>query len=180
MKNILLLMADGFEEIEGITCIDVLRRADIKVVTASINNIEVCGSHNIIVKADTIIDSIDTSPFDGVVLPGGMPGSSNLRDNEKVIKIVKEMNEKRGLIAAICAAPIVLERAGVIEGKNATSYPGFNNEMGSCTYLEDRVVFDNNILTARGPGVAMEFSFAIVEYLTGSSKVDELKRGMLV
>ncbi|QUH26478.1 DJ-1 family glyoxalase III [Serpentinicella alkaliphila] len=180
MKSILLLMADGFEEIEGITCIDVLRRGGINVVTASLDNLDVCGSHNIIVKADKPINDIDISQFDGVVLPGGMPGSANLRDNEKVIKIVKEMNEMGGLIAAICAAPIVLERAGVIEGKNATSYPGFNNEMGSCTYLEDRVVLDNNILTARGPGVAMEFSFAIVEYLINISKVDELKIGMIV
>lgn len=183
MKKILVFLAEGFEEIEAVTCIDVLRRADIEVITVSLNNIDVKGSHNIIVRADKTIKEIEANEvnkLNGVILPGGMPGASNLRDNEKVINIVKQLSEGGQLVAAICAAPIVLEKAGVISGKNATSYPGFNTQMSSCNYRNDRIIIDGNIITGKGPGVAMEFSLAVVEYLMGENRASELREGMII
>jgi len=180
MRKILIPLAFGFEEIEAITCIDVLRRTELEVITVSIDKMEVLGAHNIVVKSDALIDDINWTDFDAIVLPGGMPGSANLRDNEKVISIVKQLYSENKLVAAICAAPIVLEKAGVIVNKNATSYPGFDKEMTSCNYMENRVVVDGNVITARGPGVAIEFSLTVVEYLLGKGIVEELKVGMLV
>ncbi len=177
--EVLIPLADGLEEIEAITCIDVLRRAGINVTTAGLNDHMIKGAHDIVIETDSLIRLIKNKEYDGIVLPGGLPGATNLRDNKDVIKIVKDINNKGKLVSAICAAPIVLEKAGVIANKNATSYPGFGNDMGSCNYIEDRVVIDGNIITARGPGVALEFALKIVSYLTGEEKIDELKNAML-
>lgn len=179
MSKILIFLAQGFEEIEAVTCIDVLRRAEVEVVTLALDELEVKGAHNIIIKADKSINEVNLKEFDGVLLPGGMPGAANLRDNGKVINIVKEFNDTGKLVSAICAAPIVLEKAGVIMGRNATSYPGFNKEMESCNYKEDRVVVDGNIITAKGPGVALEFAMLVVNYLQGKEMVTKLKEEMI-
>lgn len=177
--KILIPLADGLEEIEAITNIDVLRRAGIEVITAGLNDLEVTGSHDIVIKADRLIDEVRAEEFDGIILPGGMPGSTNLRDNDKVIKLVQKLNTDGKLVAAICAAPIALEKAGVIRNRKATSYPGFDREMVSCDYLEERVVVDGNLITGRGPGVALEFAITVVQYLLGEEKAAELKEGML-
>ncbi|MDI3547583.1 MAG: protein deglycase [Halanaerobiales bacterium] len=177
--KILIPLADGLEEIEAITNIDVLRRAGIKVITAGLNDLEVTGAHDIVIKADRLIDEVRAEEFDGIILPGGMPGSTNLRDNDKVIKLVQKLNTDGKLVAAICAAPIALEKAGVIRNRKATSYPGFDREMVSCDYLEERVVVDGNLITGRGPGVALEFAITVVQYLLGEEKAAELKEGML-
>jgi 4-methyl-5(b-hydroxyethyl)-thiazole monophosphate biosynthesis len=108
-----------------------------------------------------------------------MPGAANLRNSSKLLQLIREVNEKDGLCAAVCAAPIVLEAAGVLEGKNATSYPGFSDEMVSANYQEERVVVDGNIITARGPGVAEEFALTIVEYLLSGKDRKELAASML-
>jgi len=179
MNKIIIPLAEGFEEIEAITNIDILRRAGLKVETVSLADLEVKGSHNILIKADKNIDEINYEEIAGIVLPGGMPGSSNLRDDNRVIKLIQKLDGQEGLIAAICAAPIVLEKAGVIADRPATSYPGFDKEMESCSYLQDRVVVDGNLITGRGPGVAIEFALKLVEYLVGVEKVNELKGAML-
>ncbi|MFW5976652.1 MAG: DJ-1 family glyoxalase III [Bacillota bacterium] len=180
MAKIMIPLADGLEEIEAISNIDVLRRAGIEVITASIgNNLEVNGDHGIIIMADDNIDNIKSEEIDGIILPGGMPGAENLKNNENLIKLIQKVNKKNGLIAAICAAPIVLEAAGVIQNKNATSYPGFDEQMKSCNYQEKRVVKDGNIITGRGPGVALEFALKIVEYLLSKGKAREIKENML-
>lgn len=180
MSKVLIPLAEGFEEIEAVTNIDVLRRAGIEVVTVSLNSLKVRGDHGILITADKKIAQVNVDEFDGILLPGGMPGADNLRNNAKVLDYVKKINDKGGLVAAICAAPIVLEAADLLDGKRATSYPGFDKEMQSCKYLEDRVVRDGNIITGRGPGVAMEFALTIVEYLKDKKAAEELKRSMLV
>ncbi|ACL69881.1 DJ-1 family glyoxalase III [Halothermothrix orenii] len=179
--KILIPLAEGFEEIEAITSIDVLRRAGIEVITSSLTeSTEVMGSHDVKVTADTTLDKVSVDNLDGILLPGGMPGSANLKDDIRIIKLIKRLNKKSGLIAAICAAPIVLEKAGVIKEKRATSYPGFDKEMKTCNYQENRVVVDGNIITGRGPGVAMEFALTVVNYLTSEDMVKELSEKMMV
>ncbi len=177
--NILIPLADGLEEIEAVTCIDVLRRAGIDVITTGLNNKKIKGSHDIIIEADKKIDEIKAEDFDGIMLPGGMPGTENLKNNKKVLKVINSLYEKNKLVAAICAAPMVLEKAGILKGHNATSYPGFDKEMPSCEYQEERVVIDSNLITARGPGVALEFALAVVSYLAGEEKSSTLKEQML-
>jgi 4-methyl-5(b-hydroxyethyl)-thiazole monophosphate biosynthesis len=180
MGKILIPLAEGFEEIEAVTNIDVLRRAGLDVITAGIGSKNIEGDHGIKVEADTVISEIDTADLDAVVLPGGMPGAANLRDSNELRNIIKKLNEENKLCAAVCAAPIVLEAAGILDGKKATSYPGFDKDMPSCNYQEDRVVIDGNLITGRGPGVAMEFVMTIVEYLLDEETKEELQKSMLV
>ncbi|MGM0446238.1 MAG: DJ-1 family glyoxalase III [Bacillota bacterium] len=179
-KKVLVPLAPGFEEIEAITSIDVLRRAGIEVVTVSLNSLDVKGAHNIAVIADKRIRQINIEDFDGILLPGGMPGAKNLKENSQILNFVKQINENNGMVAAICAAPMVLEAAGILENVDATSYPSFKKEVPSCNYKEERVVKDGNIITSRGAGVALEFALEVVEYLEGSSVKDDLVDSMLV
>ena len=180
--KVIVFLADGFEEVEALTVVDYLRRVEgISVDTVSIkSSLQVLGAHEIEVKADKTIDQLgDTSLYDGVVIPGGMPGATNLRDNEQVIKVIEELNSREKLVAAICAGPIVLERAGVIKGKEVTSYPGFEEALVGSIYKEDDVVKDGNIITARGPSKAEDFAIAIVKYLAGREAAEELKESIL-
>ena len=181
MKKIVLFLAEGFEEIEALTVVDYLRRMDIVVNTCSITaKKEVKGAHEITVLADKILEEIeDFKVYDGVIIPGGMPGSTNLRDNESVIEIVQEFNREEKLIGAICAGPIVLEKAGILEGIEVTSYPGFEEELGGI-YKEDIVVQDKNIITARGPAVAVYFALKIVDNLLEGNRVEDLKKDILL
>jgi protein deglycase len=176
--RVLVPLANGFEEIEAVTIVDVLRRASIEVVTAALGEQDVRGSHGITLRADARLDEVSREEFDAVVLPGGMPGSKALRDDERLRTILQRAAGARKLVAAICAAPIALEAAGVLAGKRATSYPG--NELPSAHYVEERVVVDGSLLTSRGPGTALEFSLALVERLKGPDAANTLRAGMLV
>ena len=182
MKKILLMLAEGFEEVEAFTVVDYLRRKDIVCDTCSIaesKNVE--GAHRISVESDKVLkDIVDIEGYDGIVLPGGLPGSTNLRDNNRVIELVKDFDKNEKLIAAICAAPIVLEKAGIIDGKNITSYPGTEGELKSGKYKEDLVVRDGHIITARGPAVAVYFALEIVDYLIGERNKEDLKKEILL
>lgn len=182
MKKILLLLAEGFEEIEALTPVDYMRRMNIVVDTCSINKEKkVIGAHNIIVETDKILDEISSSEeYDGLIIPGGLPGATNLRDNNRVVELVKEFNENEKLVGAICAGPIVLERAGILEGKEVTSYPGFKEDLKDSIYKEEIVVQDGNIITGRGPAVAVYFSLKLIENLLGKEKVEELKKEILL
>lgn len=180
MGKILIPLAHGFEEIEAVTNIDVLRRAGIDVITAGIGSTKIEGDHGIKIDTDTEISRVIAADLDGVVLPGGMPGAENLKNSEGLLKIIRDINNKGGLCAAICAAPIVFEAAGILDGKNATSYPGFDKDMTSCNYIEERVVIDGNIITGRGPGVAMEFALTVVEYLKDKETKKKLEEAMIV
>jgi 4-methyl-5(b-hydroxyethyl)-thiazole monophosphate biosynthesis len=179
--KVIVFLANGFEEVEALTVVDYLRRMDITVDTVSITNeAKVTGSHGIPVLADKNLGNIkDISEYDGVVIPGGLPGATNLRDESKVIDIVKTMYENNKLTAAICAGPIVLERAGIIDGKKITSYPGFQEQLAGAKYQEQAVVRDENIITARGPALAVDFAIEIVRHLLGDEKASKLKAGIL-
>lgn len=177
MKKVAVMLANGFEEIEALTVVDIIRRANITCDMFSISGMEVKGAHDIVVKADKLI-SEEVKEYDVIVLPGGMPGATNLRDNEEVIDLVKWFNDNKKIVAAICAAPIVLGKAGIIEGKKVTSYPGFEDELVKVSYLEDYVVVDGNIITSRGPATAMLFAYKILELLQ-CDKWKNLSEGML-
>ncbi|CAK7065768.1 DJ-1 family glyoxalase III [Tissierella sp.] len=181
MKKVILFLAEGFEEVEALTVVDYLRRKDINVDTVSITeDNEVKGAHEIVVLADKTINDIkDIDDYDAVIIPGGLPGATNLRDNDKVIDVVKKINENGKLTAAICAGPIVLERAGIIKDKEITSYPGFEDDLKNGVYIEKNVVRDGNIITARGPALAVDFAIEIIRYLLGEEKAEELKKDIL-
>lgn len=157
------LLANGFEETEAISVIDVLRRAKIDVDLVSIQGVEVIGSHQIKLIADK--EWKDMEDYDGVFCPGGQPGTNNLMNDPKVIELIQKMHVSNKWITAICAAPLVLEKAGILVGKKMTSYPlqDLGNHFQASIYFEDAVVRDGNILTSRGMGTAMHLGFAIVE-----------------
>ena len=157
-----------------------LRRAGFNVTTCGLNGLQVTGAHNVSVSADIILDEALNRSWDMVVMPGGMPGAANLRDDVRVGNLLEQTSNNGGYVGAICAAPIVLARFGFLKGTKATSYPGFGEQMPGADYCEDRVVCDGQVLTSRGPGTAMEFALAITEMLAGSAKADELKKQMLV
>ena len=172
-KHALVILAEGNEEIEAITQVDLLRRADIKVTVAGLSWVEVKGSHDIVVKADMPLEQF-SGEFDAVIVPGGMPGTVYLYKSEAVLSIVREAYSKGLLCAAICAAPLVLDTAGILEGKKFTCYPSIEEKINNGTFSEEKVVVDGNIITSRGVGTAIPFALAIVEYLLGKEKSEEL------
>lgn len=177
MNRMSILLANGFEEIEALAPLDVLRRLNYEVLLVSMNSsLEVRSSHGVKFNADVLFDSAVYNSI-GVVIPGGMPGALNLRNDERVIALVKDFNLNNKLIAAICAGPIVLGKANVLENKDATCYPGFESELNCKNYLLDNVVVSKNIITSRGPATAFDFAFEIANYLNLDTK--ELKKGML-
>lgn len=180
MKKVLVLMAIGFEEVELVTSVDMLRRMEIEVDVASIYNLlEVSGSHGIVMIADVLFKDVNLDLYDMLVLPGGMPGTTNLADSLEVIDTIKYFNESKKWVAAICAAPIVLKKAGVIEGKNVTSFPGLEATFDGCNYLESSVVVDDNIITSRGAGTTALFAKKIGEVLEESDMAKIVYYAML-
>lgn len=180
MAKILIPLAQGFEEIEAVTNIDVLRRAGVEVLTAGIGSKQITGDHKIKIEADMEISDVEAADLDGIVVPGGMPGAANLRNSSQLLEIIREIDEKDGLCAAICAGPIVFEAAGIIAGKNVTSFPGFGDQLDSANHKKDRVVIDSNIITGKGPGAALEFALSLVEYLFDQDERKELEKSMIV
>lgn len=179
MAKIIVPLARGFEEVEAVTVIDLLRRADIEVVVAGLTETDVMGAHGLIIQADQRFKNINWRVFDGIILPGGMPGAENLRQDKNIISLIQEFDARDKLVAAICAAPIVLKGAGILEGKKLTSYPSFADEFTRYEYLEDPVVIDDNIITSRGPATAMNFALSIIEYLTGEEERIEQEENIL-
>jgi protein deglycase len=169
MKRVLVPLAEGFEEIEAVTIVDILRRAGIEVVVASLSGSPVTGSHGIRVAADTPLDALAEQDFDMIALPGGMPGAEHLRKDARVSEAVLRLHGKGRPVAAICAAPMVLAAAGVLDGRRATSYPGFLKDAERATVVGDAVVVDRGVITSRGPGTALDFALALVEELEGRS-----------
>ena len=181
MKKIAVFLAEGFEEVEALTPVDVLRRAGFECETVSISSDRmVMGSHQIPVLADRLLGA-DLESYDMVVCPGGMKGSKNLRDCDEVVRLVQVFDQDpEKYVAAICAAPMVLAKAGVSKGRKVTSYPGPDLEplFDDAQYLTDQpVVIDGHMVTSRGAGTAMEFAFALVDVLGGDS--EKLRNGMM-
>lgn len=179
MKKVLVMLADGFEEIEAIAVVDILRRANVVCDMCSINKEYVKGTHNILIKSDCCIDDINANEYDAIVLPGGLPGATNLND-ERVKGFVNELNNEGKIVASICAAPETLESFGILKGKKCTSYPGFIKDRNDITYIEDIVVKDENIITSRGPATSMIFGLEILKSLGYEKEVEELKEGMMI
>ena len=180
MATACVLLANGFEEIEAITVIDVLRRAEVDTRIVGVDSTTVEGAHGITVEADCELAEVDEQVWDVVALPGGMPGSANLRDSAAVHAVLERQRERGHKIAAICAAPIALAAAGVIENRRVTSYPGFEGDLGEVEYCQDAVVVDDGIITSRGPATAMAFALAIVAALCGPQAAQTLADAMLV
>lgn len=178
MKKVAVLLANGFETIEALTVVDILRRAEVTCDTFALEELEVCTSHKIIVKADKHIDDSEIKNYDCIVLPGGMPGARNLKNDIRVIELIKYFNKKGKLICAICAAPIALAQAGITEGIDITCYPGFEKELGNCNYKEELVVNSNNIITAKGPAVCIDFAFEILNKIK-PEKLEAIRSAML-
>ena len=176
-------LADGFEEIEALTPVDVLRRAGVDVRTVSITgNSTVTGSHGIEVKADYILSDAETLYAQGadmVILPGGMPGSKNLDENETVDKIVKQAYADGVVLAAICAAPMILGKRGMLSGKRAVCYPGFEKYLDGAVLTGGRVEEDGNVITACGMGAALEFAVVLCKRLKGEDEAERIASSVL-
>lgn len=180
MKKVLVPLADGFEEIETMTVVDVLRRAGVEVVIAGLREGILEGAHKIKLTPDTLLARVQPENFDALVLVGGQPGVDNLRADSRVLEILRGMNAKQKTIGAICAAPMILRDAGLIAGMKLTSYPGVEKELSGSVYSQERVVFDQHRITSRGPGTSMEFVLALIEKLVSREKAEELARTMVV
>lgn len=173
---IAVFLAQGFEETEALTTVDVLRRAELDVVTVGIGGRMITGSHGITVIADKGEAEIALDQLSGIVLPGGMPGTLNLETSPILQQVVSFAAEQHLPIAAICAAPSVLGHRGLLEGKKATCFPGFEEELIGATVVTDApVVTDGNIITAKGMGVTIPFALALVEMLQGKEDADRLE-----
>jgi 4-methyl-5(b-hydroxyethyl)-thiazole monophosphate biosynthesis len=179
VKKVLVTLAPGFEEIETITVVDILRRAGARVVLAATEDGPIEGSRGVSVLPDTLINQIDDNDFDLVVLPGGQPGTSNLQKNETVKAIIQNMYRSKKQIAAICAAPIVLHSAGILKNMVATSHPSVQGQLAGIEYSEERVVVDGNIVTSRSPGTALEFALKLVEILFGRDRMNTVNQGVM-
>ncbi|RAP32136.1 DJ-1 family protein [Candidatus Marinamargulisbacteria bacterium SCGC AG-439-L15] len=179
MTTALIILANGFEDIEALTIIDILRRAGIQVTTAGLGGVQIDSAHNVTIHADQVLETMDETTFDAIVLPGGEPGTTNMDNSSQLKSLLKQYAEEGKLVAAICAAPHILDSVGLLNGKKATSYPAYKDKMLNCNYSEDSVVIDSNIITSRGPGTAMAFSYAIVDHLKSPEHSQELKTGML-
>jgi 4-methyl-5(b-hydroxyethyl)-thiazole monophosphate biosynthesis len=180
-KTALVILAEGFEEVEAIAPVDVLRRAGVRVTLAGVNSLIVKSSRNIGVQTDALLKDIKGLP-DAVILPGGLPGAANLAKSGEVAKLVKQMSAAGKLVTAICAAPaVVLAPLGILDGKKATCYPGCESDFSDKTvHSKERVVIDGDIITSQGPGTALEFALAIAARLTGQEMADTVRGKMLI
>jgi protein deglycase len=173
MAHIIVILADGFEEVEAVTVIDLLRRADISVTTVALKKQEVSGAHGIVVQAETTIRHLPRS-YDGIVLPGGGTGTRNLAESAAVLDLVKDAFERNLLCGAICAAPSVFGKAGILAAIRATCYPGFEDQLVGARYIEAAVVRDKNVVTSRGVGTAIAFALELVSILTDEATAERI------
>jgi len=181
MKKVFIFLAEGFEETEAIATMDVMLRGGLDVTSVSVTGKSlVTGAHGIAVNSDTLFEKADVSSADMLVLPGGMPGASNLNAHAGLKSALKQFAVNGKKVAAICAAPLVLGGLDLLQGKKATAYPGFESTLKGATYVNSPTVKDGNIITGRGPGFAFQFGLAIVEELLGKAKADEVADGLLL
>lgn len=181
MKIALVHFAEGFEEIEALTIVDVLRRADIPTKMVSVTeDLEVSGAHGVKVSTDILFEDVDYTESEIIILPGGMPGAKNLQEHHGLSEVIKKKAQNAEPLAAICAAPMVLGGLGLLEGVEATCYPGFENELTGANLKTDLSVKSNNIITGKGPGAAINFSLEIVKALKGEKLANDLAQAMIV
>ena len=180
MSRVCVFLAEGFEEIEGLTVVDLLRRAGVETQMVSITEERmVTGSHGISVQADVCLGDADFGGTELLVLPGGMPGTKNLGACGRLTELLKEFYRDGKKVAAICAAPSVLGDLGILKGKKAACYPGFEERLAGAEVVYDRVAVDKNVTTSRGMGTAIAFGLSLVEQLVSEEKAQELKKGII-
>ena len=180
-KTILIHLAFGFEETEAVTIIDVLRRAGFNVTIVSVTGFrKVTGAHHISVEADQLFEDVDYDHADMIILPGGMPGTTNLQNHPGLKEKLLQFQEENKTIAAICAAPMILGSLGFLQGKKAVCYPGFESDLTGATVLQSPFVVDGNIITGRGVGTALEFSLEIVRMFKGNQLAQELRSALVI
>lgn len=181
MPRVLVPLAQACEELEAVTIIDLLRRAGIEVVTAGLNPGPVTASRGVVLIPDTVLDDVMDQDFDMIALPGGLPGADNLRDDERIITLLKKMASAGNYTAAICAAPKVLAKAGLLDGHRLTAYPGALDavEIPAGEYTGNRIEVDGKIITSRGPGTAMDFALELIERLSGKAQRDAVEQGLV-
>ena len=180
MKATAMVFAPGYEEVEALTVVDLLRRAGIRCDIISLNGErEVESSHGVALRADKLFDETDWSAYDGLLLPGGQPGTTNLGNDERVLSQLRAFRDAGRLTAAICAAPTVLAKAGILHGKRAVCYPGLEDRLEGAEALEDPVAVDGTVITSRGVGTAIPFALAIVAYYLGQARAEELARAIV-
>lgn len=173
-----LFLADGFEETEAIACLDVIRRAEIAVQTVSIDKPLVKGSHGISVKADISMDEITTEHLEGIILPGGMPGTLNLEKDERLSALIEYCCQNNLLITAICAAPSILGKRGLLKGEKAVCFPGFEDFLEGADVLKEKCVESGQFVTAKAMGAAIDFGIAIVARLKSPDLAEHIKRSI--
>jgi DJ-1 family protein len=180
-KDACIFLATGFEEIEAIATIDVLRRGNVPVTIVSITKeLKVTGAHNINIVADALFEDVAFDGSELLILPGGMPGAQNLQNHRVLGKLLQSHFKQNKLVAAICAAPKVFGHLNILNGKKATCYPGFENELLGAVLSDEGTVRDGNVITAKGPAFAIEFGLRLVEILHGKEVADKIALGMLM
>jgi 4-methyl-5(b-hydroxyethyl)-thiazole monophosphate biosynthesis len=178
--KVLVPLAEGFEEIEVMTIVDILRRAEIEVVIAGLKDGLIEGAHKILVQPEATLDEVKALQFDVLYLAGGFPGFINLREDERVLNMVREMDRAGKYIAAICGAPSVLVKSGMLKGRTATVNPAGREEVAACArYSPERVVVDGNLITSQSPGTAMELALKMVDVLAGKEVMEKIKAQIL-
>ncbi len=180
MAKVALLLAPGYEELEAVTVVDVLRRAGIECVIAGLEEGPIPSARNVRIVPDVTIEHLDPQELELVVLPGGLPGVENLKRDPRVKELLEKIKGRGKMCAAICAAPGALAAFGWLEGKKATIYPSLRDELKGAEVADDPVVVDGNVVTSQGPGTALPFAFTLVELLAGREKASEVARQMLL
>jgi len=175
-----LILADGFEEIEALAPVDFLRRAGIPVKVLGLNALQVCGAHGVSVAADALISDVDFSDADAVILPGGMPGTKNLDSDPRLDGILALVDKRNGILAAICAAPMVLGKRGYLKEKRAICYPGFESDLIGASVVSDPVVQDGRVITARSAGHAWEFAYTVACALSDRSVCERVRESLFL
>jgi 4-methyl-5(b-hydroxyethyl)-thiazole monophosphate biosynthesis len=179
MPKVLVPLAQGCEEIEAVTVIDILRRAGIDVISAGLDSQPVRASRGVMLIPDTTLEEALLQDFDMIVLPGGQPGTNNLKADQRILTLLKRMSTQGKYVTAICAAPSVLATAGLLDGKQATSFPGTLDSFATVNQQNVAVVTDGKLITSRGPGTAIDFALTLVESLLGKPKRDEVEAGLV-
>lgn len=180
MRQVYIFIAQGFEEIEGLTVVDLLRRVNIPITTVSISSsLEVTGAHGITITTDALFSNLDFSDADMLVLPGGAPGTCNLNAFEPLKDLLKKFYAESKYIGAICAAPMILGQLGFLNGRKATCYPGFEKDLIGATHVTESVVIDGPIITSRGLGTAIDFAGELIALLTDRKTAEQVKRQVI-
>lgn len=180
MKPVYLFFAEGSEEVEALSVVDILRRGgvDVKIVSVT-DQLKVTSSHGVKIEADVLFDDVDLADAEMLVLPGGLPGAYNLAEHEGLAAAIRKQYEKSGNLAAICAAPLVYGRMGLLEGRKATCYPGFDENLKGATYTGALVEEDGQFITGKGPAAVFAFGLALLKRVAGAEKAEAVKNGML-